>query len=63
MVSNLAFDARLESGRRWVAVAPPGGTAVLTLIAPEPGSPEYKLIGRVIGDIAAILRGKESPPL
>src|SRR6266481_5547858 len=43
---DLAFDARLQSGGRWVAVAPPDGTAVLTLIAPEPGSREYELIGR-----------------
>jgi len=43
---RLAFDARLQSGRRWVAVAPPDGTAVLTLIAPDPDSAEYKLIGR-----------------
>jgi len=43
---ELAFDARLQSGRRWVAVAPPDGTAVLTLIAPKPNSREYKLIGR-----------------
>ena len=27
----LAFDARLQSGERWVAVASPDGTAVLTL--------------------------------
>src|SRR5262245_54789682 len=43
---DLAFDARLQSGERWVAVAPPEGSAVLTLIAPDPGSEEYKLIGR-----------------
>ena len=43
---DVAFDARLQSGGRWVAVAPPDGTAVLTLIAPEPGSREYELIGR-----------------
>jgi serine phosphatase RsbU (regulator of sigma subunit) len=43
---NLAFDARFESAGRWVAVAPPDGTAVLLLIAPKPGSQEYKLIGR-----------------
>jgi serine phosphatase RsbU (regulator of sigma subunit) len=43
---RLAFDARLQSGQRWVAVAPPDGTAVLSLIAPEPRSPERKLIGR-----------------
>ncbi len=43
---DLAFDARLPTGERWVAVAPPDGTAVLTLIAPHPGTPEHKLIGR-----------------
>jgi len=43
---SLAFDARLQSGQRWVGVAPPDGTAVLTLIAPDPDSEEYKLIGR-----------------
>ena len=43
---KLAFDARLQSGQRWVAVAPPDGTAVLSLIAPSPKTPEYKLIGR-----------------
>ena len=43
---ELAFDARLQSGQRWVAVSPPDGTAVLALIAPEPGSEEFKLIGR-----------------
>jgi serine phosphatase RsbU (regulator of sigma subunit) len=43
---KLAFDARLQSGQRWVAVAPPDGTAVLSLIAPSPRSEEYKLIGR-----------------
>src|SRR5437764_14850705 len=43
---ELAFDARLQSGQRWVAVSPPDGTAVLTLIAPTPDSEEYKHIGR-----------------
>src|SRR6201997_5675946 len=43
---HLAFDTRLQSGQRWVAVAPPDGSAVLALIAPEPDSKEYKLIGR-----------------
>jgi serine phosphatase RsbU (regulator of sigma subunit)/predicted enzyme related to lactoylglutathione lyase len=42
---DLAFDAQLQSGR-WVAVAPPDGTAVLTLVAPKPGSAQHKLIGR-----------------
>jgi serine phosphatase RsbU (regulator of sigma subunit)/catechol 2,3-dioxygenase-like lactoylglutathione lyase family enzyme len=59
---DLAFDARLQSGQRWVAVAPPDGTAVLTLIAPDPDSEEYKLIGRptqvvfVTEDVAAKFR-------
>jgi phosphoserine phosphatase RsbU/P len=43
---SLAFDVRLQSGQRWVGVAPPDGTAVLTLIAPDPDSDEHKLIGR-----------------
>jgi serine phosphatase RsbU (regulator of sigma subunit)/catechol 2,3-dioxygenase-like lactoylglutathione lyase family enzyme len=43
---KLAFDVRLESGQRWVAVAPPDGTAVLSLVAPSPRSAEHKLIGR-----------------
>jgi serine phosphatase RsbU (regulator of sigma subunit)/catechol 2,3-dioxygenase-like lactoylglutathione lyase family enzyme len=43
---SLAFDVRLQSGQRWVGVAPPHGTAVLTLIAPDPDSDEYKLIGQ-----------------
>src|SRR5262249_8419197 len=43
---DLAFDTRLQSGQRVVAVAPPDGTAVLSLIEPQPDSPAYKLIGR-----------------
>jgi serine phosphatase RsbU (regulator of sigma subunit) len=43
---DLAFDARLPTGQRWVAVTPPDGTAVLTLVAPAPGTLEHKLIGR-----------------
>ena len=43
---KLAFDKQLQSGRRWVAVSPPDGAAVLTLIAPPPESHEYRLIGR-----------------
>ena len=46
---SLAFDVRLQSGQRWVGVAPPHGTAVLTLIAPDPESDEYKLIGQPTG--------------
>jgi catechol 2,3-dioxygenase-like lactoylglutathione lyase family enzyme len=43
---HVVFDARLQPGRRWVAVSPPDGAASLTLIAPELGSQEHKLIGR-----------------
>src|SRR5690242_21660465 len=43
---NLAFDAILQSGDRWVAVAPPDGSAVLSLVAATPESKEYALIGR-----------------
>ena len=43
---RIAFDARVESGRRLVAVAPPDGTAVLTLIQPAPDSAQCRLIGR-----------------
>ncbi|HZU24504.1 MAG TPA: SpoIIE family protein phosphatase [Bryobacteraceae bacterium] len=59
---DLAFDARLQSGERWVAVSPPDGSAVLSLKAPHPGTPEYKLIGRatqivlVTDDVAARFR-------
>lgn len=56
---HLAFDARLQSGDRWVAVAPPDGSAILSLVVPKPNSQEYKLIGRstqvvfVTEDVAA----------
>src|SRR6188474_3538666 len=43
---SLVYDTRLQSGERWVAVAPPDGTAILALVAPKPNSREYKLIGR-----------------
>src|ERR1700719_4259940 len=43
---HLAFDTRLQTGERWVAVAPPDGTAILALVAPKPDSPVYKMIGR-----------------
>jgi len=46
---DLAFDAQLQSGDRWVAVAPPDGSALLALIAPKPESREYRLIGRPTG--------------
>jgi serine phosphatase RsbU (regulator of sigma subunit)/catechol 2,3-dioxygenase-like lactoylglutathione lyase family enzyme len=59
---HLAFDARLQSGDRWVAVAPPHGSAILSLVVPKPTSQEYKLIGRstqvvfVTEDVAAKFR-------
>jgi serine phosphatase RsbU (regulator of sigma subunit) len=43
---RLAIDTRLQSGERWVAVSPPDGTAVLTLVVPAAGTPEHKLVGR-----------------
>ena len=41
-----ASEAPLQSAERSLAVTPPDGTAVLSLVAPKPGSEEYKLIGR-----------------
>jgi serine phosphatase RsbU (regulator of sigma subunit)/catechol 2,3-dioxygenase-like lactoylglutathione lyase family enzyme len=46
---KVAFDALLQTGDRWIAVSPPDGTAVITLVAPKPGSREYELIGRSTG--------------
>src|SRR6202035_3129169 len=43
---NVAFDTRVQSGERWVGVAPPDGAAILSLVAPKPDSEQYKLIGR-----------------
>lgn len=43
---QLIFDGYIQPGQRWVTVAPPDGTANLILIAPDPESPQYKLIGR-----------------
>jgi len=43
---RLAFDAKLGSRGRWVAVSPPDGSTVLILLAPQRGTPEYKFIGR-----------------
>src|SRR5258707_2328735 len=43
---QLIFDARIQPGSRFVTVAPPDGTANLTLVAPEPSSEQVKLIGR-----------------
>jgi serine phosphatase RsbU (regulator of sigma subunit) len=62
-VEQLGFqvisDIVLQSGQRRIGVAPPDGAAVLTLIAPEPGSEECKYIGQpthvvfVTEDVAA----------
>ena len=43
---QLAFDNQLPSGDRWLAVCPPDGTALLTLVAPRPDSEDYGRIGR-----------------
>ncbi|MGC2526956.1 MAG: SpoIIE family protein phosphatase [Candidatus Acidiferrum sp.] len=43
---HLAYDAKLQSGDRLVAVAPPDGSTVLALVVPKPNTPESKLIGR-----------------
>src|SRR5262249_32078128 len=43
---QIAFDARIGSRQRLLAVAPPDGTAVLALVQPEPGSAHAQLIGR-----------------
>jgi serine phosphatase RsbU (regulator of sigma subunit)/catechol 2,3-dioxygenase-like lactoylglutathione lyase family enzyme len=43
---NVAYDTRVQSGERWVGVAPPDGAAILSLVAPKPDSEQYKLIGR-----------------
>ncbi|MFL6353762.1 MAG: PP2C family protein-serine/threonine phosphatase [Bryobacteraceae bacterium] len=42
---NLVIDYRFGEHSRFVLVAPPDGTALVALIAPMPGSEEYKLIG------------------
>src|SRR5947208_5236405 len=43
---RVAFDTRVGSGHRLLAVAPPDGTTVLTLVQPEPDSKQCRLIGR-----------------
>ena len=59
---SLVGDVRFGSGERWVAVAPPDGSAVLSLVAPEPDSKQYALIGRptqvafVTEDVLALFR-------
>jgi serine phosphatase RsbU (regulator of sigma subunit)/catechol 2,3-dioxygenase-like lactoylglutathione lyase family enzyme len=43
---QLVFDGRVQVGRPFLTVAPPDGTANLTLVAPEPNSEQFQLIGR-----------------
>src|SRR5262245_36806619 len=43
---SLVADNHFEGGGRWVAVAPPDGSAVLAIVAPKPGEEGYDLIGR-----------------
>lgn len=43
---HLVADTLLQSGERWLAVAPPDGETVLALIAPPPDSKQYQFIGR-----------------
>jgi serine phosphatase RsbU (regulator of sigma subunit) len=43
---NLVGDLRLGNGERLVAVAPPDGSTVLSLVAAKPGSREYDFVGR-----------------
>jgi serine phosphatase RsbU (regulator of sigma subunit)/predicted enzyme related to lactoylglutathione lyase len=43
---RLVADTLLQSGERWLAVAPPDGDTVLALVAPEPDSRLHQLIGR-----------------
>lgn len=43
---TLVGDVRVGSTERWVAVGPPDGSTVLSLVAPKPESKEYEFIGR-----------------
>lgn len=43
---RLIADTVLQSGERWLAVAPPDGDTVLALVAPKPDSKLYSFIGR-----------------
>jgi len=43
---RLVADTVLQSGERWLAVAPPDGDTVLALIAPKPDSKASQLVGR-----------------
>ncbi len=43
---SMVTDNRFKGGGRWVAVAPPDGSAILALVAPAPGAEGYDLIGK-----------------
>src|SRR5262249_39485545 len=43
---HIAYDARVGSGERLLAVSPPDGSAVLTLIQVHPDSPQARFVGR-----------------
>lgn len=49
-VDQLGFrvvsDVVIQTGQRRVGIGPPDGTAAVTLIAPEPDTPEYKYVGQ-----------------
>lgn len=59
---HVVYDATVQSGERWIAVAPPDGGTVLSLFVPRPDSREVKLIGRatrvafVTEDVAGMFR-------
>jgi serine phosphatase RsbU (regulator of sigma subunit) len=42
----LVADRRVPEESRWVAVAPPDGTAILALVTPQPEEEEYRHIGQ-----------------
>jgi serine phosphatase RsbU (regulator of sigma subunit) len=56
---HVVSDIVLQSGQRRIGIAPPSGDTVLTLIAPQPDSEEYRFIGQpthvvfVTEDVAA----------
>src|SRR6188508_481532 len=43
---HIAYDARVGSGERLLAVSPPDGSAVLTLIQAHPDTPQARFVGR-----------------
>jgi serine phosphatase RsbU (regulator of sigma subunit)/catechol 2,3-dioxygenase-like lactoylglutathione lyase family enzyme len=43
---SLIADRRVPEQSRWVAVAPPDGTAILALVTPKPDQEEYRHIGQ-----------------